>query len=83
MSLEMKDASWAMALAGALQVVQRATSLGGTESLIEHRASIEPPHRRTSPPGLLRLSIGLEDPDDLIADFSRAIEICKEVFASD
>lgn len=83
MSLEMKDASWAMALAGALQVVQRATSLGGTESLIEHRASIEPPHRRTSPPGLLRLSLGLEDPDDLIADFSRAIEICKEVFASD
>jgi cystathionine gamma-synthase len=51
----------------------RATSLGGPESLIEHRASIEGPETRT-PQNLLRLSIGLEHPDDLIEDLARALE---------
>lgn len=50
----------------------RATSLGGTESLIEHRASIEEPGTRT-PENLLRLSIGLEHPDDLMEDLIRAL----------
>jgi cystathionine gamma-synthase len=62
----------------ALEVVRRvrlftrATSLGGTESLIEHRASVEGPESRT-PPGLLRLSIGLEHADDLLEDLDQAL----------
>jgi len=49
-----------------------ATSLGGVESLIEHRVSVEGPASTTAP-GLLRLSIGLEHPDDLIADLEHAL----------
>ncbi len=52
---------------------KRATSLGGTESLIEHRASIEGAFR-VSPPTLLRVSVGLEDVDDLSSDLTRAID---------
>ena len=59
-------------VAGRLQIFTRATSLGGPESLVEHRASIEGPATR-APEGLLRLSVGLEHPDDLIADFERAL----------
>jgi len=66
-----KDA--AMAVAGALEIFTRATSLGGVESLIEHRASIEGPESRT-PQGLLRASIGLEHPDDLIDDLAQALD---------
>jgi len=62
----------AMAMAGRCRVFTRATSLGGTESLIEHRASIEGPATR-APEGLLRLSIGLEHPDDLIDDLAQAL----------
>src|SRR6185295_3698834 len=51
---------------------KRATSLGGVESLIEHRASIEGPGS-PCPPDLLRLSVGLEDPDDLYDDLDRAL----------
>eukprot|EP00571_Detonula_confervacea_P009182 CAMPEP_0172320326 /NCGR_PEP_ID=MMETSP1058-20130122/40271_1 /TAXON_ID=83371 /ORGANISM="Detonula confervacea, Strain CCMP 353" /LENGTH=472 /DNA_ID=CAMNT_0013035565 /DNA_START=76 /DNA_END=1491 /DNA_ORIENTATION=+ len=61
LSFEVESESMAMAVAGAVRTIRRATSLGGTETLIEHRASIEPPERRTSPVGLLRLSVGLED----------------------
>lgn len=50
----------------------RATSLGGTHSLIEHRASVEGARTRT-PENLLRLSVGLEHPDDLIADLEQAL----------
>ena len=75
LSLEFHDDASAMAFAGALQTIQRATSLGGTETLIEHRASIEPPGRVTSPPGLLRISVGLEDVSDLIRDMDRAFSI--------
>ncbi|MGN6787948.1 MAG: PLP-dependent transferase [Rhodanobacteraceae bacterium] len=46
--------------------------MGGCESLIEHRASAEGEHT-TSPPGLVRMSVGLEDPDDLIADLRKAL----------
>lgn len=75
LSVELDSESKAMALAGALRTIQRATSLGGTETLIEHRASIEPPGRVTSPAGLLRISVGLEDPDDLINDLKTALDI--------
>jgi cystathionine gamma-synthase len=55
-----------------LGVWKRATSLGSVESLVEHRASIEGPASPT-PPDLLRLSVGLEDPDDLYADLDQAL----------
>ena len=62
----------AMRVAGRVQLFTRATSFGGTHSLIEHRASIEAPGTKT-PPNLLRLSIGLEWAEDLIADLDQAI----------
>jgi cystathionine gamma-synthase len=62
----------AMRAASRTKIFLRATSLGGVESLIEHRASIEGPGT-TSPEGLLRLSIGLEHPDDLIEDLNQAL----------
>jgi len=62
----------AMAVAAKTKIFTRATSLGGVESLIEHRASIEGPGT-TSPESLLRCSIGLEHPDDLIEDLDQAL----------
>jgi cystathionine gamma-synthase len=62
----------ALAAHGRLAVFKRATSLGGVESLVEHRASIEPPDSKV-PEDLLRLSVGLEHPDDLIADLDQAL----------
>jgi cystathionine gamma-synthase len=62
----------AFAVAARLRLFTRATSLGGPESLVEHRASVEGGGTR-APEGLLRLSIGLEHPDDLIADLSQAL----------
>lgn len=62
----------AMAVAAKVKVFTRATSLGGTESLIEHRASIEGPDTQT-PQNLLRLSVGIEDPGDLIDDLAQAL----------
>ena len=50
----------------------RATSLGGVESLIEHRATSEGPGS-TAPPELVRISVGLEHPEDLIADLEHAL----------
>ena len=66
------DAARAQRVAARVKVFLRATSLGGTESLIEHRRSVEGPYS-TTPETLLRLSIGLEHPDDLIADLDQAI----------
>lgn len=63
----------ALALTGGVKIITRATSLGGVESLIEHRASIEGPGSKT-PVNLLRFSVGLESADDLIADLSQALE---------
>ena len=60
-----------MRVVSRVRLFTRATSLGGTESLIEHRASVE--HPTTSPENLLRLSIGLEHPDDLIEDLAQAL----------
>jgi len=62
----------AMQVAARTKVFTRATSLGGVESLIEHRASIEGPGSK-SPESLLRCSIGLEHPDDLIEDLDQAL----------
>ena len=62
----------AFAVAAKVRLFTRATSLGGTESLIEHRASVEGPETKT-PAGLLRLSIGLEHPDDLVEDLEQAL----------
>ncbi|HEX7184951.1 MAG TPA: aminotransferase class I/II-fold pyridoxal phosphate-dependent enzyme [Thermoanaerobaculia bacterium] len=55
-----------------VRLFTRATSLGGVESLIEHRATSEGPQSQT-PQDLIRLSIGLEHPDDLIADLAQAL----------
>jgi cystathionine gamma-synthase len=66
------DQARAMQVAAKLRVFTRATSFGGTESLVEHRASIEGPGTRT-PENLLRISIGLEHPDDLIDDLDQAL----------
>jgi cystathionine gamma-synthase len=65
-------AAEAMRVAGRTKIFTRATSLGGVESLIEHRASVEGPHSRT-PQNLLRMSIGLEAASDLIADLDEAL----------
>jgi cystathionine gamma-synthase len=62
----------ALSVAAKTEIFIRATSLGGVESLIEHRASIKGEDPRT-PQGLLRLSIGLEHPDDLIEDLAEAM----------
>ena len=62
----------AMRVAANVRLFVRATSLGGTQSLIEHRASIEGPNS-TTPDDLLRVSVGLEHADDLIADLAQAL----------
>ncbi|WP_405224730.1 trans-sulfuration enzyme family protein [Lentisalinibacter sediminis] len=65
-------ADQARAVAGRTRLFTQATSLGGVESLIEHRAPVEGPGTLT-PDDLLRLSVGLEHPDDLLADLEQAI----------
>ena len=62
----------AMEVAARLRLFTRATSLGGTESLIEHRASVEGPDTKT-PDNLLRVSVGIENVDDLLADMEQAL----------
>ena len=79
LSFDVGNEELAMAITGSVQVVTRATSLGGTKTLIEHRASIEPEERRVSPPGLLRLSVGIEDVDDLIDDLQIAFDVAEKV----
>lgn len=63
----------AMELASKLKIFKHATSLGGVESLIEHRFSVEGIHS-TSLENLLRISVGIENIDDLIADFEQAFQ---------
>jgi cystathionine gamma-synthase len=67
------DEAAAKAVAARCRLFIRATSLGGPHSFIEHRASIEGP-RTLTPRNLLRLSVGLEHPDDLIADLLEALK---------
>jgi cystathionine gamma-synthase len=76
------DRGLAMDVAARVTLFTRATSFGGVESLIEHRASIEGPGTRT-PESLLRLSIGLEHPEDLVEDLARALDgACPRAAAS-
>jgi len=69
-------AAAAIAAAANVELWKRATSLGGVESLIEHRASVEGPDS-PCPPDLLRLSVGLEDPGDLYDDLDRALRAAR------
>lgn len=62
----------AIGMTNRLRLITRATSLGGTESLVEHRHSIEGPDTK-APENLLRMSVGLEHADDLIADLDQAL----------
>ena len=66
----------AIAVAANTRLWKRATSLGGTESLIEHRASVEGAGTPASP-DLLRLSVGIEHADDLIADLEQALRAAR------
>ncbi|HET8902574.1 MAG TPA: PLP-dependent transferase, partial [Saccharospirillum sp.] len=65
-------AAAAIQVAATLKVWKRATSLGGVESLVEHRASIEG-EGTPVPDDLLRLSVGIEAVSDLMADFDAAL----------
>lgn len=64
----------AMRFAGKLSIFRHATSLGGVESLVEHRRSVEGDHP-LSPDNLIRISIGIEHIDDLIADLNQALAV--------
>jgi cystathionine gamma-synthase len=66
------DATNAKKLVNNVEIFAQATSLGGVESLIEHRASVEGPDTKT-PQNLIRISVGLEHIDDLIADLEKAL----------
>ena len=73
MSIRVRDGeAAAIAAAARVQVWKRATSLGGVESLLEHRASVEGAGT-PAPPDLLRLSVGVEAAEDLYADLDRAL----------
>lgn len=63
----------AFGVAARTRLFTRATSLGGVESLIEHRASVEGPHS-VSPENLLRVSVGLENAEDLVRDLEQALD---------
>jgi cystathionine gamma-synthase len=72
LSIRLGSRAEAIAVAACVRLWRRATSFGGVESLIEHRASIEGRHS-PCPDDLLRLSAGLEDPDDLYRDLLHAL----------
>ena len=72
----------AVATAANVTLWKRATSLGGVESLIEHRASVEGAGSPV-PDDLLRLSVGIEDTADLIADLEQALERARGTPSSD
>jgi cystathionine gamma-synthase len=74
LSIRLGDRSEAIAVAARVRLWRRATSFGGVESLIEHRASIEG-RNSPCPDDLLRLSSGLEDPDDLYRDLLQALRV--------
>jgi cystathionine gamma-synthase len=70
LAIELANEAQARALPGRLRLFRDATSLGGVESLIEWRRRHDP----QAPPALLRISTGLEDPADLIADLAAGLE---------
>jgi cystathionine gamma-synthase len=59
-------------LASNFKIIKHATSLGGVETLVDHRQSAEGAHS-VSPPNLLRVSVGVENIADLIKDFEQAL----------
>ena len=61
-------------MASNLKLVKHATSLGGVETLVDHRQSAEGVHS-VSPPNLLRISVGIENIADLIEDFNQALNV--------
>ena len=67
-----RERATALGVAARCRLFTRATSLGGAESLVEHRASVEPPEMGT-PETLLRIAVGLEHEADLIADLEQAL----------
>lgn len=71
LSIDLGDADTASRFVSNLKVFTNATSLGGVESLAEHRLRSDP----TIEPGLVRLSIGVEDAQDLISDISRSLAL--------
>lgn len=66
------NAETANKIANKLKIFTTATSLGGVESLVEHRKSVEGVNSKT-PENLLRISVGLENIDDLIEDWNQAL----------
>jgi cystathionine gamma-synthase len=70
LSFDVSDAEHAVRVERALTLIGNATSLGGVASTLEARARWEPAR---VPPGLLRLSVGLEDVEDLWADLAQAL----------
>eukprot|EP00656_Telonema_subtile_P044459 TRINITY_DN50719_c0_g1_i1.p1 TRINITY_DN50719_c0_g1~~TRINITY_DN50719_c0_g1_i1.p1 ORF type:complete len:422 (+),score=81.40 TRINITY_DN50719_c0_g1_i1:200-1465(+) len=73
LSFELSSALEAREVCSQLQLFKRATSLGGTESLVEHRRDVEGQYS-TTPVGLIRVSVGLEHVQDLIADLTQAMQ---------
>lgn len=71
LSFDVADGAIALGVERRLELIENATSLGGVASTLESRSRWEP---ERVPPGLLRLSVGLEDPDDLWADLSQALD---------
>jgi cystathionine gamma-synthase len=76
LSIRLGDRTEAIAVAARVRLWRRATSFGGVESLIEHRASIEG-RNSPCPDDLLRLSAGLEDPDELYRDLLQALSVTR------
>lgn len=72
LAIQLGSAERALAAIARLRLWVPATSLGGVESLVEHRFTVEGPATPT-PPDLLRLSVGLEHPDDLFDDLAQAV----------
>lgn len=73
LSFQVRGGEFAAARAVArVQLCRRATSLGGTETLIEHRFHVEGPHS-TTPRNLVRLSVGIENSADIIADLDKSL----------
>ena len=71
------DSDGAMAFVGAVLLAKRATSTGGTETLVQHQRSVE--MEKVTDGGIVRISVGLEDVDDLIEDFERALWVAERV----
>jgi len=67
------DEAQAMCFSSSMKIVTHATSLGGVETLVDHRRSAEGEHS-VSPPNLIRVSVGIENIEDLIQDFKEALD---------